>query len=195
MSIKSIEIVFSDRKGELLQDIIELQDEQVNIIKKESIKKTENGWKKTKSGVKVKLTEDQKKVVLKCKNDILKPGGQTLTPQELFDYQIVDFREHSLERVSERIEGNPRSVPDEKTLFEIIQVLIDSERIADHFEWKGYPGLAFKFLGYNLEFQEIGIVCGLSPESDVLVITIVVENLKHGTLGSIVKITQKTKTS
>lgn len=130
-------IKFSDNFKVLFDDVIVL-----NSIQKGKIVSTARKYKReeltnAKTGVKVSLTSDQKDKIVVAKERIVSDRS----PLELHEKQIVEFTDHSIDRIIKRYKGN---------LIECYLAMIDkvkkSREINDLAEWKGYSSLAYTFL-------------------------------------------------
>ena len=140
-------IKFSDNFKVLFDDVIVL-----NSIQKGKIVSTARKYKReeitnAKTGLKVSLTSNQKDEIVVAKERIVSDKS----PLDLHEKQIVEFTEHSIDRIIKRYKGN---------LTECYLVMIDmvkkSKEINELAEWKGYSSLAYTFLHTaNLNLDKI----------------------------------------
>lgn len=182
-----------DSEIEFPQQVIELLPQQLNAIKKQSVKKTTKQWFANKTGIRVLMTEDQKDSVLYFKNQFVGALAPGRTAKELLESGKIGFADHAFDRVDERFleyyrESEEKSnelkrklgFPIEKvyydsssleTITEILQIFINSDSIDKYFVWKPYPYLSYKFKG-RFRNDVIGIVITFSQETTIITLTI-----------------------
>lgn|GEM_PF-3099583 len=132
----------------VFDDIIDLTAEQIALILRQAVRKTEEQWLDPETkGVKVPLSVDQRAEVIAHRDRLV--GGQTR--QQLIDNRRVRFTQHFLDRVALRIDDG-RAFPLESSLAGMVDIIMGSTDLAKNAEWRGYGGLSYNFNGvYNSE--------------------------------------------
>ncbi|MBU7317777.1 hypothetical protein [Paenibacillus oleatilyticus] len=159
IQLRDTEIVFDD--------IVELTDEQLQLIISTAKSKTEKQWLNPDTrGIKIRLSPEQKASVLGYKNQLV--NGHT--PQTLIDHQLLRFTDHGLKRIAARIDRD--AFPSERALLGIADIVIQSQKIENDAEWRGYGCLS-----YNLNGEYNGKTCTVSIVFDgpILVITVITD--------------------
>lgn len=138
------------------QDIIKLEDGQLRKITSESIKKTQEQWlDKDTPGVKIDLSQDQKKAVLAFKNEVV----EGMSAEELITNDIIEVIPHSKKRINYRLEGQDSDKPlTQETLVRLAQAIIDCTEVKNA-QWKGRPNLTYTLVSsYNNKLIEISLL-------------------------------------
>ncbi|WP_378107341.1 hypothetical protein [Cohnella cellulosilytica] len=127
----------------LFDDIIDLTPKQIALILKESPKKTQKQWfSEDSKGIKIPLSDKQRTDVLNHRKKLV--SGQT--KEQLVANKRVRLTEHFIRRVALRIDGS-KAFPSKESLYGMIEIAINSKKLAKNAEWKGYGGLSYNFKG------------------------------------------------
>lgn len=179
-----VNIRLKDKTIQLKEDCIGLHPFQMNIIKRQAIKKTEREWLHPGTkGVKIPLLKPQQFAIVKFKQDLiamLSPDNKakTLLARE----HGYGFSQHAFKRLLERVERLPQHeveelgpnysfAVNEETVEGITEALINSTAVKERAEWKGHPYLNYSFI-CNYGDRELDIVVNF--ELGILVVTMVV---------------------
>lgn len=187
-------MIISTKDGEVEfpQQVIDLIPKQLEKLNQRANEKTSNEWLDSSRGIRIKMTEEQKKQVLKFKDDFINRLVPSRSAKDLLDTKRIGFSEHAFERIDERFleyyrdwNEQARGVKEKlgfevediiyeaasiETMTEILEIFIKSDDIDDFFVWKAYPYLSYKFKGY-FRSGEIGIVIMFSKDTTIITIT------------------------
>lgn len=131
------QIRFSDNDKMKFDDVIELNAEQKSTILSNARKYNQIYIVNLKEGFKVELTLDQQAKVLKEKNNIT----QDKTATQLYQNNVIEFTEHSIERIIKRYKGDLS-----RCYLFVIDMVKDSNDVSNIAEWKGRSNLTYLFL-------------------------------------------------
>lgn len=130
-------ITFADRTKIRFEDIIDLTSTQKGLILSKALNLIQEEVKNEKYGLKITITSNQEKVVLAKKNQIISNQSSL----ELYESQVVEFTEHSVERIIKRYKGDQLC-----TYLAAIEHLKRASQTSDTAEWKGFKSLSYTFL-------------------------------------------------
>jgi hypothetical protein len=149
----------------VFKDIIDLTEEQIALILSQAETKTAEEWidPETK-GIKIRLTPGQKADVLACKNSLV--DGHTA--QTLRDSNRIRFTDHGLKRIALRIDGGA-PFPRLKSLTGMVDLVINSTKLAKNAEWRGNGSLSYNFTG---EYDGKACTVSIVFEGPMLIITV-----------------------
>ncbi|QQE74990.1 hypothetical protein KDJ56_03320 [Brevibacillus composti] len=159
------------------QDIIELTDEQRAIILEVSKNKTFEQWIDIESGVKIPLHPEQRETVLRLKNGLVAAKDK----RELVKGDTIIFTRHARERIAVRVDKFSKEAPPTfESILLVVQLVIESDFVDDHAEWKGYPKLAYTLVhtGYGEKFK-ITVSFEMVDQEHIKVITVSNEHISE----------------
>lgn len=178
------EVVVKDGTVLLKEDSIKLFKDQIEEITKYSQQLTGEEWRKSVSGIKVKLSKYQREELVNIKDKIVHLLSPAKKPREILSQRAnFGFSKHALKRVLSRIEGltdaEIAQIDGEKyyfavhpeTLEKIVQALIDSKEVEEYAEWKAYPYLNFNYI-CTFDSKEIKITVNF--QQGIFIITLIV---------------------
>lgn len=166
------------------EDTIDLYEFQKKDMKSKARLKRLTDWRRSHSGVKISLTQGQRKDLVAVKDAIFNALSSTRNPKEILSHQsrAFEFAPHSFKRILERIErltedeiaalGTPHTkYPVEvKTLENLVEALGCSKVVDIKAEWKVYePYLNFSFI-CGLDKREFEMVVNF--ENGILIVTL-----------------------
>lgn len=163
-------IVLKDKIIEL-EDLNQLTEKQLKIIRAVSKTKTMAEWKdpNNKFPVKLKLSDNQIKHVLATKDYIVAEKRAV----DLLDSELIELSPHAERRAASRIEGkDPDSKISIQTMIDIANLIINSNDIIGA-EWKGYRQLSYNLKG-TINKKEI--ILSVSFSKNLLLVTIITPN-------------------
>lgn len=186
MNIVSVPIPINVKNGIVMleEDSIQIHQHQVDIINKYAIKKTRLGWLSGSRGIRIPLTPQQQTMILNVKDQVLQLLSPSKDPREvLLQRRGFGFAKHAFKRILQRIERlsdediqalgvtDYRYAVYPETLENLVESLIDSQKVQPFAVWKGYPYLNYSFLCY-LGDRELDIVVNF--ELGILIVTLII---------------------
>ena len=159
------------------QDIIELTDAQRAIILEVSKDKSFEQWIALDTGLKIRLTSEQREAIMRLKNDLVASKDK----RELLKGNTIVFTRHARERIAVRVDKLPKEAPPTfDSILLVIQLVIESDVVDGQAEWKGYPNLAYTLMhtGYEEKFK-ITVSFEMIDHEHIKVITVSNEHISE----------------
>ncbi|MCD1258170.1 hypothetical protein B5M42_004865 [Paenibacillus athensensis] len=144
----SFKVYLADRVIEF-QDIIELNAKQQNYIHQVSSNRTQSEWIALDKGIKIPLDSSQQTEIISLKNSLVAGKDR----RDLIRDDTIVFTQHARERIAVRVDKATESTPPSvDSVLLVIQLVIDSDRVDAHAEWKGFTNLTYTL--YHTEYDE-----------------------------------------
>lgn len=156
------QIRFSGNYRIKFDDVIELNSEQKSAILIYARKYSRFYIVNLKEGLKVELTLDQQAKVLIEKNNIV----QNKTAIELYQSNVIDFTEHSIDRIIKRFSGDLSRC----YLFVINMVKVSND-VSNNAEWKGRSNLTYLLIHTEEKIENKVVISFLKGRNKIKIIT------------------------